>query len=234
MQAQIVNVESKKDGALAEEGWHGNVNFNFSFVRNTTDILTYGNRSTVQWKKERNRLLFLTDLNRVQAAGADFVNQGFSHIRYNYQFKKHKKFSSETFQQAQFNAVQLIDFRYLVGSGISWNAIESDSLKFRIGSIPMFEYERLTTSEVDKSVRLSNYVLFFIKFDSFEFQTINYVQPKVSEVSDIRWSSISSLEFSIKTWLKYNISFELLKDTEVPQGVPEVVFTFQNGLGIEF
>ena len=61
-QAQIVNVEAKRGVINEQEGWHGNINFNLSFQRNTSDILTYGNKSTIQWQKKKHRLLLLTDL----------------------------------------------------------------------------------------------------------------------------------------------------------------------------
>lgn len=232
--SQIVNVESKRDGLDAQEGWHGNVNFNLSFQRNTSDILTYGNKSTIQWQKNRQRLLLLTDLSRVQAAGADFVNQGFWHGRYNYHLDKKKRVSAEVFQQAQFNSVQLIQFRYLTGAGIGWNAVEKDSIKFRVGTLPMYEYEELTTDVIERNFRQSTYVLFFFRLKMLEFQTINYYQPKITELSDYRFSSSSTIEFTLRKWLKYNVSFDLLYDSKVPSTIPDLVFTLRNGLGVEF
>lgn len=232
--SQIVNVESKRDGSVSQEGWHGNLSFNLSFQRNTSDILTYGNKSTVQYQKNKHRLLLLTDLNRVQAAGSDFVNQGYWHGRYNYHIDKQNRFSAEVFQQMQFNSVQLIQFRYLTGAGLGWNAVDTDSLKFRIGTIPMYEYEELTTDVIERNFRQSTYLLFFIRLKALEFQTINYYQPKLTEFNDYRFSSSSSVQFTIRRWLKYNVSFDLLYDSKVPNSIPDLVFTFRNGLGVEF
>ncbi len=232
--AQIVNVESKRQGVNSQEGWHGNINFNLSFQRNVDDILTYGNESTIQWQKERNRLLLLTDLSRVQAAGADFVNQGFWHGRYNYHLDEKKHFSLEAFQQMQFNSIQLIQFRSLTGTGFSWNAVARDSLKFRIGTIPMYEYEELINGTIERNFRQSTYLLFFIDLNFAEFQTINYYQPIINNLGDYRFSSSSTLEFAIRKWLTYNVSFDLLYDSNVPQEIPGLVFELRNGLGVEF
>ncbi|GAB5539931.1 MAG: hypothetical protein Salg2KO_20340 [Salibacteraceae bacterium] len=232
--AQIVNVESKRPGENAQDGWHGNVNFDLSFQRNTSDILTYGNKSTIQWQKKKHRLLLLTDLSRVQAAGSDFVNQGFWHGRYNYHLDKKKRFSLEVFQQTQFNSVQLIQFRYLTGAGVGWSVVEQDSIKFRLGTIPMYEYEELTTDVIERNFRQSSYILIFFKIKALEFQTINYYQPRIDDFSDYRFSSSSSVEFTIRKWLKYNVSFDLLYDSEVPSTIPDLVFTFKNGVGVEF
>ncbi|MDC1222215.1 DUF481 domain-containing protein [Salibacteraceae bacterium] len=233
-QAQIVNVEAKRGAIDEQEGWHGNINFNLSFQRNTSDILTYGNKSTIQWQKNKHRLLLLTDLSRVQAAGADFVNQGFWHGRYNYHLDEKKRVSLEVFQQMQFNSVQLIQFRYLTGAGLGWNVLERDSLKFRVGTLPMYEYEELTTNVIERNFRQSTYVLLFFKLNMLEFQSINYYQPKITELSDYRFSSSSTIEFTLRKWLKYNVSFDLLYDSKVPATIPDLVFTLRNGLGVEF
>jgi hypothetical protein len=233
-QAQIVNVEAKRGVINEQEGWHGNINFNLSFQRNTSDILTYGNKSTIQWQKKKHRLLLLTDLSRVQAAGADFVNQGFWHGRYNYHLDEKKRVSLEVFQQMQFNSVQLIQFRYLTGAGLGWNVLERDSFKFRVGTLPMYEYEELTTNVIERNFRQSTYVLLFFKLNMLEFQSINYYQPKVTDFSDYRFSSSSSVEFTLRKWLKYNVSFDLLYDSKVPATIPDLVFTLRNGLGVEF
>ena len=232
--AQIVNVEAKRGAIDEQEGWHGNINFNLSFQRNASDILTYGNGSTIQWQKNKHRLLLLTDLSRVQAAGADFVNQGFWHGRYNYHLDEKKRVSVEVFQQAQFNSVQLIQFRYLSGAGLGWNVLERDSLKFRVGTLPMYEFEELTTNVRERKFRQSTYVLIFFKLKMLEFQSINYYQPKITELSDYRLSSSSTIEFTLRSWLKYNVSFNLLYDSKVPATIPHLVFTLRNGLGVEF
>lgn len=234
VQAQIVNVEAKRGALNEQEGWHGNLNFNLSFQRNTDDILTYGNKSTIQWQKKKHRLLLLTDLSRVQAAGSDFVNQGFWHGRYNYHLDEKKRVSMEVFQQMQFNSVQLIQFRYLTGAGLGFNVVEKDSLKFRVGTLPMYEYEELTTNVIERNFRQSTYILLFFKLKTLEFQTINYCQPKINDFSDYRLSSSSSVEFTLRKWLKYNVSFDLLYDSKVPATIPDLVFTLRNGLGVEF
>lgn len=234
VQAQIVNVEAKRGALNKQEGWHGNLNFNLSFQRNTYDILTYGNKSTIQWQKKKHRLLLLTDLSRVQAAGSDFVNQGFWHGRYNYHLDEKKRVSMEVFQQVQFNSVQLIQFRYLTGAGLGFNVVEKDSLKFRVGTLPMYEYEELTTNVIERNFRQSTYILLFFKLKTLEFQTINYYQPKINDFSDYRLSSSSSVEFTLRKWLKYNVSFDLLYDSKVPATIPDLVFTLRNGLGVEF
>jgi len=231
--AQIVNVESKRSGD-AQEGWHGALNLSLNFTRNTGDVFDYGAKGSIQYLKKRHRLLVLTDLSRVVAGGTDFINRGYEHVRYNYDFGEKRKFSLEAFQQAQFNGIQRIDFRHLTGAGIRWNVLENDSLKFWVGSLPMYEYEELTTGIIERNFRQSSYVLFFVAFKKFEFQTINYYQPRMDDLSDFRFSSSNNIEFGVLSWLRFVTSFDLTYDTRPPAEVPGLVFTFKNAIKLEF
>ncbi|MEX2596819.1 MAG: DUF481 domain-containing protein [Salibacteraceae bacterium] len=233
MFSQIVNVESKRSGKK-EEGWNGSIDLNFSLTRNTSDVLSYGGKTSNQYLKNRHRYLLLADLNRVQAGGDIFVNQGYEHLRYNYEFGEEKRLAAEVFQQAQFNSVQKIKFRHLSGAGLRYAPINQDSLKVWAGSILMYEYEELTTAAIQRNFRQSSYLLFYVAFKKFEFQTINYYQPKWGDFSDFRVSTSSTVEFGVLKWLRFTTGFELLYDSEVPEEVPAVVFSLKNGLRLEF
>jgi hypothetical protein len=231
--SQIVNVEGKRNGGN-QPGLHGSLDLNFSYTRNTQDVLTYGGKTNLQYLKKHHRVLLLADLSRVQAGGADFVNQGFEHIRYNYSFGEKERFAFEGFQQAQFNSVQLIGFRHLTGAGLRYSPIDRDSIKLWCGTLPMFEYEELTTGIIERNLRQSSYLLFFLALKKFEFQSITYYQPRWGDWGDYRLSTNNTLEFGILKWLRYALTLNLLYDSKVPEGVPATVFTLRNGLRLEF
>lgn len=230
---QIVNVEGKRN-AGNQQGLHGSLDLNFNFTRNLQDVLTYGGKTNLQYLYGHHRVLFLADLSRVQAGGADFVNQGFEHVRYNYSFDIKDRFALEVFQQAQFNSVQLIGFRHLTGAGLRYSPIDQDSIKLWCGTLPMFEYEELTTDAIERNIRQSSYLLLFLTLKKFEFQSITYHQPKWGDWSDYRLSTSNTLEFGILKWLRYALTMDLLYDSKVPEGVPATVFTIKNGLRLEF
>lgn len=232
LNAQIVNVEGKRPG-ISEEGLHGSINLNFDYTRNVEDIMSYGTRNTLQYNRHKHRALFLTDLSRITAGGADFVNNGYEHLRYNYDMGEKEHFALEAFQQAQFNTVQKIRFRHLAGAGLRWNIHDSDSLKFNTGTLPMYEYEELVDGAIERNIRQSTYLFFFIGFQGFEFQSIVYYQPKINELKDFRLSNFSTVEFGLLRWLRYSLSLDLLYDSGIPAEVPHLVFTLKNGLTLE-
>lgn len=231
--AQIVNVESKRPG-VTNEGWHGSIDLNLNYTRNVSDVLDYGGKASLQYLKRKHRLLLLADLHRIRAGGDDFVNSGYQHIRYNRDLGAKNTFAFEAFQQSLYNAVQLISVRHLAGAGLRFNAVDRDSLKFWMGTLPMHEFEMLTNGSIERNIRQSSYLLFFFAFRNVEFQTINYYQPRWDDFSDFRFSSSNTIEVGILQWLRLVSSAELLYDSRVPDGVPDFVFTLKNGFKFEF
>jgi len=131
--------------------------------------------------------------------------------------------------------VQKINFRHLTGAGVRLNLFDRDSLKFWMGTLPMFEYEVLTDKTISKDVRQSTYLLFFIELkNGVEFQTIGYYQPRVDWLGDYRLSNSTSLEFGLLKWLRFKVGVDLLYDTNTPEDVPNLIFTLKNGLMAEF
>jgi len=231
--AQIVNVEKKRSNST-QKGWHGSVDFNFDVTQNTRTILSLGNRTNVQYLKDHHRLLFLADLDRILADRDELVNKGYTHIRYNYEFGKKSRLAMEAFTQVQYNSVQLIQYRHLAGAGLRFSVYQSDSLKFWMGTLPMYEYEELTSDIIERNFRQSTYLFFFYGQERFEFQTINYYQPNLADFSDFRLTTGTTLEFGVLTWLRCATALDLTYDSRPPDGVPNVVYTLKNGIKLEF
>jgi len=231
--AQIVNVEGKRN-QLDQEGWHGTVDLNFDLTQNTKTVLTLGARTNVQFLKGRHRVLLLADADRDAANGTNLVDRGYNHLRYNFEFGQKRRLAFEAFNQVQYNSVQLIQYRHLIGAGLRFSLYQTDSLKLWMGSLPMFEYEELTTDIVERNVRQSSYLFFFFARKKFEFQTINYYQPNLADFSDFRLTTGTTIELGILRWLRYVSTLDLTYDSKPPVEVPNVVFTLKNGIKLEF
>lgn len=232
--SQIVNVESKRPGST-DQGWHGNFDLNVDYTKNTSQVLKFGTKNSIQYLKNEHRVLLLTDMQRTKAGGTNFINNGYEHLRYNYDLGKKGHFSVEAFQQAQFNSVLKIQLRHLTGAGIRLNFWDNDSLKFWMGTLPMFEYEILTTNIVSKNIRESSYLLFYKQFkNGVEFQTIGYYQPRIDWLGDYRLSNNTTLEFGLLSWLRFRVGFDMLFDSNPPADIPQLIFSVKNGLMAEF
>src|SRR5690606_25341756 len=145
--------------------------------------------------------------------GDDFVNSGYQHIRYNFNLVQKRNSALEAFRQCQFYSVNLFAMRQLVTACLRCNPLERYSGKITVCCLPMHEFEMLTNGVIERNVRQSSYLLFFVTHGKFEFQTINYYQPRWDKLSDYRLSSFNSIEIGVLSWLRIVSTAELLYDS---------------------
>jgi hypothetical protein len=223
--AQIINIEDKRLG-FKEEGWNGNIDFNFKFTKNTNSVWQINNRIGIQHRTNKQSHLIISDQSFVSNNSNNIVNYGFAHYRYSREIYPEEKIKLEAFTQLQYNSVQKIKIRSLVGSGLRFKVIGNDSTNLNFGWSFMYEYEEITTPEFNNAVRNSNYISFNAKIGKeWSFKNILYYQPNVGDFSDFRVSNESSISHSLTKHISIlgNISF--LYDSKPPIEVPLNIFS---------
>lgn len=231
---QIVNIENKR---LTDnkQGFSGRADVNFNFIMNTRQLLQIGGRSRLMYLKKRNQFLIVGDQSFVKAEGADFVNRGFQHFRYNYQLKDSSRFYFEAFQQSQFNRIQRIDFRHLLGSGIRYDVIDTKHYQLSLGTGAMWEYEELVGGLISRDFLSTSFLSFDGQFNpSVGLNFISYFQPKITNAGDFRLSNETSIRFKINKYLSFRMIYMLMHDTRDIEGVRKTNYTFRNALQIKF
>ena len=233
--AQVVNIESKRfDGK--EIGWHGSAEVNLSFVRNTKDIWQMGQKSRLQKNREQDMLLVLSDFGLVKAGGEDFVNRGFGHIRYSSVMNPSRSIWWESFTQSQYNQVQKLKLRMLLGSGFRFRILNRDSLALNTGVLMMAEYQDFSGEDPDrKNFRLSSYLSFSLQAGSnIEVGSTSYYQPVVSEFSDFRLADESYIAFRFAKRWQFKTTFSMVFDSNPPIAIPNLSFSLVNGVNFKF
>ena len=109
--AQILNAESLRK-VTDTSGFSGTASLKFALKRNTNDFLTIGSNIHIQYKMNKNLVLFKNDIAFQKIESEKLENSGISHLRYNYRF--HERIAWEVFVQGQYNKVSLVDFRGLI------------------------------------------------------------------------------------------------------------------------
>ncbi len=231
--SQIVNVESRRLNG-SKQGWSGNLDFNLNYIKNTREIWQFGNRIGLEYLAGKNRYLILNDVSIISAAGSDLVNNGFVHLRHNYKWKLDSPFTTELFEQAQYNSVQKIKFRNLTGGGLRMKVLGNDTINLNLGVAAMVEYEQTSDLIEELNFRGSNYMSFNWKVSSrVDFKTIWYYQPKFVDWSDYRISGETALSIGITTKLSLLTVFDMLYDSRPPAEVPNSIVSLKNGLRIK-
>lgn len=233
-QTQILNAESLRK-VTDTSGFSGSASVDFSLKRNVNDFFTLGNDIHIQYKNKNHLALFKNDLNFQKIEGEKFENSYIAHLRYNYRF--HPRIAWEGFVQGQYNKVNLIDFRGLIGTGPRFKLTPSEKYKIYLGTLVMYEYEEVADGITpdQKDIRGSTYASFSLfPTANISFVSTTYFQPQLSNFSDFRISSQSSLlvglyqDFSLKT------SYTFIYDAFPAVGIPSSQYEFTTGVAYTF
>ena len=79
LSSQIVNVDSKRQSE--EKGLSGITEFTFDFNKSVQTDWEFSNITYLQWDNEKWSVLILNETNLDRAAGIDFSNDGYQHLR---------------------------------------------------------------------------------------------------------------------------------------------------------
>jgi hypothetical protein len=233
-QAQIINTESLRM-VTDTTGWTGSVGLNVGFSKNVKELFKIKNHVHIQYKTHKHLVLFMNNISFEQADGADFVNKGVQHLRYNYRVKP--RLNWEVFVQNQYNAISKIEFRRLLGSGPRYKFSISEKYKMYLGSLAMYEYEKTLgeTAEYHKDWRSSSYFSFSFFFTpKAKLISTTYYQPKFADFSDYRVAHQSAFIMSIYKNLSFKTAFNLTYDVMPVAGIPNKDYSLTNGLVYKF
>lgn len=231
---QVINIEGLRF-RNNQEGWTGNNDLYFSLDQNTQLVLKIENRINTQYKKGKNTILLLGNINYSSTAEQRLLNDGYLHIRYSKQANE-KFFTWEMFEQIQYNQFQKLNYRNLTGGGLRLNLIEKDSLNFIFGTSLMFEYEQ--EREIDpitSNLRLNNYLAatFYVNRRLY-IHTIIYYQPLHLDFNDFRFSANGILSLGLTNKLSLVNELSAYYDAIPALGVPNLTYRIKTGLRFKF
>ncbi len=218
---QILNVEKKRDG-LDKKGWQGNIDFTAKYTKNTSDVFQFSNKTKVSYKKDLNTFLVITDLKLIKKNTEDIINRGVIHLRYIKQVENSENLKFESFGQAQFNAVQKINLRSLLGVGYRFQVLGNDTINLNFGTGIMYEHEESVLKTYQKAIRSTNYISFNwdIK-NKWKLRLISYYQPKIGNLIDYRISTETALSYQISKQFSIVSIVTSLYDTKPIEGIPK-------------
>lgn len=235
LSAQILNVESLRK-VNDTSRWSGNVNLGFTIIQNKNKIVNLTNKVHIQYKYEKDLILFINDFDLKKVNKGDVVNRAIQHLRYNR--KLNKTISWELFAQSQFDEISEIDFRGLLGTGPRFKLSQSEDYKFYLGALSMYEYEKINNELEDnlhRDIRNSSYFSFSLyPNDNISIVSTTYYQPLYKEFSDYRVSNDTSVLIGIFKNLSFSVNFNYLFDANPAFGVPKEQYKFTNGLTYSF
>lgn len=235
--SQIVNIENKRL-STKKEGFSGSVDLNFRLTYATKQLFQIGDKIKIGYSKNKHNVMLLTDHALVKSNGTgEFVNKGFEHLRYNYSLKDSGKVVYEAFHQGQFNKIQKINLRLLIGTGFRFKIVDKKNFQLNLGTSVMGEYEELVLDEINVSqdILSSNYLSFDAQFtETFGINSITYFQPKMIDFGNYRLSNETYLRFKFNKYLTFKIVYSLSHDSRNIQDVRKTNYSLSNTLSFSF
>ena len=230
--SQVINIESKRF-LNDTNGLVGRVDLQLNINQNVQQVLQSGINVHAQYRRDKTRLLLISDLAFIKAGAQDFVNAGYQHIRYNY--KIWPKVTWEAFLQGQYNRVLLLESRYAGGTGPRIRLFKLN--KFRLYGAALYMYEiqkRVPETTQQFNHRASTYLSMSWNFRSAELIGTVFYQPNLITTGDYRFAGDLALEISFTSRLMFKSAFNFLYDTRQPVGVPTLTYLLRNGLSYKF
>lgn len=237
--AQIVNIEKKRI-PTDTSGWFGSVEFNFAGSKTTKSALSLFAGGTLEYKAHNDKdfWLFDTRYNLVSGDQEKFSNTGYGYLLYNRKFAPNSPFRFEAFSMVQYNDLTKVAARANWGAGIRIKLTPETykHAKFYFGAAYLYEYEELTEPhDYTNEQRVSSYFTFTLTpEEDVSFISTTYVQPKITDMGDYRFSNETTLSLGITKKLVLNTTFSYNFDKVPPIGVPNSTYYFLNGLEINF
>jgi putative salt-induced outer membrane protein YdiY len=232
--SQILNVESLRK-VTDTSGWSGAANLHFQLKRNTNDFINLGSDIHVQYKMNNHLVLFKNSVVFEKIEDENFDNNLVSHFRYNYRF--HERIAWEAFAQGQYNKINLIVFRGLIGTGPRLKLTNSENYKFYLGTLLMYEYEEVDDgiTPFQRDFRGSTYLSFSLyPSERISLVSTTYYQPKINSFSDYRISSESVFLVDLFKNFALQIKYIFTYDAFPAVGIPKSQYNFNTGFMYSF
>ncbi len=246
MEGQIVNIEKERLADSLSNHWSLNAEFSFGLSNNSAgrNLEGSGQLRLDYFFKEKNKFMLMGafGVNRFKANGTDNVteieNNNFIHLRYNRDLTNWLTW--EAFTQAQINEVELVLFRWLIGTGPRFRILKKDKGHIYFGSLYMFEKSEEQVGGTEDVInyghhRLSNYLSMQYNLnDKFSLSHVTYYQPRVDNFNDFRIASETGIEIHLVKNLTWNTYFECVYDSYPPISVIELRYQIINSLALTF
>ncbi len=232
--SQVINAESLRK-VTDTSGFSGSAGLEFSLKRDVNDKFAIKTNVNVQYKMKRHLVLLKNEIEFEKIESSKFANKGVQHLRYNYRF--HPQVAWEAFAQAQYNKVSKINFRGLLGTGPRFKLTKLENYKLYLGTLVMYEYQELSDgiTPIERIFRGTAYFSFSLyPTENMSFSSTTYYQPKLSDFSDFRIASESSLLISLYRNFSFKTTYTFTFDDSPAVGIPNSQYELTSGLVYSF
>lgn len=233
----ILNVERQQPSDV--EGWHWGVGGSASLARGNTENVDLDAGVVVGYRWIGDWLRMFAGLDFLSEEGEDVESDRYLHVRFNRRLAN--RWKTFHFVQVQARLASLLQRRLLVGSGLRYRLLDGTTT-LDVGSGAMYESEDLDPEEdigthpVEARVwRMANLVVLTQPLtESVRLIGVSYIQPDLSDFSDLRALVDLSLRISLTENLDLTVQNEWRHDSRPPGSVEPNDYVLRTGFSVSF
>ena len=225
--AQIHNVQSIL-ATDAEEGLSGALSGSADWRTGNVSFLFLSATPVARYRTGKHLVVGIFRGERRTSRGIKLVSRVFEHVRYRYSLTD--RFLVEAFGQHEFDGIKRLTIRALGGAGAKADIIDGEGYGVGIALAYIFEYELLSedamladSGDDDFAHRASSYLVGHYEIDDrlLLVETI-YVQPRLTDPSDVRLLGEIGLTVKVTKKLAFTTAFTLAYDSVPPETVESI------------
>jgi hypothetical protein len=233
LSGQVVNIENKRFYNDTVK-FTGRAKFETLGFKNVSNVFNFGTSINLQYHNGRNKLMFVGDIFYLISDSFVVDDNGYGHLRYNYEINKFITF--EAYVQAQYNRIMKISSRMLGGVGVRLNLLADKHNKLFYGLSVLYERQVDTPDHLEwRAVRMSTYFTYHLQITHFaELANTFYYQPNIRNIYDKRLLDEFSIMIDATKWLTFESSLYILHANVHGIGMPDNIWRYDNKLVINF
>jgi hypothetical protein len=246
--SQVLSVDREIENDTSFRHVRASFNFNFSNDKQKRNLIDFSNASEIDlFLKNKYFFIFLSQTELSLNGLTALENNGFFQLRF--RDNDSRKISPDIFTQYQWNGVQGMEHRALLGVNARMRWLEKKQSDLYTGVGLFYEYEKwnpfLNSYAFSKDsmnivfrnmFRLNTTAKFALKItDNIDFAGTTFVQfPLNNHFLTPRWFFDSNLYFNVNKHLGFIIHYDHNFDTFRPLPIDNYYYTVSTGINIKF
>jgi putative salt-induced outer membrane protein YdiY len=236
--AGIVNVQSIL-ATEADEGLSGAIAGSADWRTGNTELLVLSASPVARYRRGNHLFIGIVRGELGRSKGQRIISKTFEHLRYRHRLSP--RLTAEVFTQHEYDRFRRLELRALVGAGPVLHLLRGEEYRLSWGVAYMIEYEELRGDELpdagedDLAHRASTYLTGTYELDErVQFIETIYVQPRLTDASDIRLLNDSQIVFKITEDIALTTAFSLAWDNAPPQGIEQLDTSLKSSITYTF
>ncbi len=225
--------------AADSTGFSLSTDIDMTFMSGNTDFLFAGAENNMNYRWKFQRLMLVAKSGIGKSDGESFLSQSLVHLRDVHTMTN--RIALELFIQYNNDKKRRLRHRTLAGGGIRLTLADQTRIIVHTGLSVFAEHEvykpgtETTNRDQSEMNRLSAYITGTFKWtDHITFQSVNYYQPGIGHIDDLKLLSDNAIYFKAGKRINWVTKLNLFHDSRPAAAIDKTDIAVKMGIAIDF